>query len=252
MRARPPGRRTLPRRDHVEVTVGQRGRLRAPLHPAHREAGERGGFRCFGEHGRRRIETHGVAAALCESAREGAGPSAHVEHALAGDSDAHRARVVEERGRKPGAVARVIGGRAPEVDEERIVRSHGTMVAAGRARRMSRGAVLRSRWRPGDSPGIHVPHRERDVPAQPTACRSTCADAPTSAHVTALQCIAVVYVGEMPPRERNELFNVRLSDHELNMLRALAEYRGLSQSDIVRQLLRAEFWKEFPSKKNQR
>jgi hypothetical protein len=56
----------------------------------------------------------------------------------------------------------------------------------------------------------------------------------------------------MPPRERNELFNVRLSDHELNMLRALAEYRGLSQSDIVRQLLRAEFWKEFPSKKNKR
>jgi hypothetical protein len=43
----------------------------------------------------------------------------------------------------------------------------------------------------------------------------------------------------MPGLERTRLFNVRLTDAELVMLREIADARGFSLSDAMRQLIRA-------------
>lgn len=47
----------------------------------------------------------------------------------------------------------------------------------------------------------------------------------------------------MAPEMRNEAVSLRLSNDEMGMLRVLAETTGLSQSDVLRQALRA-YWVE--------
>lgn len=45
-------------------------------------------------------------------------------------------------------------------------------------------------------------------------------------------------------RTRPRPFNIRVSDEELRMVKLLAEHLGLSQSDVMRQLLRQAFKRE--------
>jgi len=44
--------------------------------------------------------------------------------------------------------------------------------------------------------------------------------------------------------------NIRLSDEEARILRGVAEFRGLSVSDVVRQAFRAEYASEFRKVRN--
>jgi hypothetical protein len=52
----------------------------------------------------------------------------------------------------------------------------------------------------------------------------------------------------MPPVERSEQFHVRLSEAEERMLRALADFEGLTASDLVRQMIRRAFLEKWPPK----
>jgi hypothetical protein len=52
--------------------------------------------------------------------------------------------------------------------------------------------------------------------------------------------------------ERNKTWNVRVTEQEDEMLKALAEHQGMSISDVVRQLVRRSFADAFPAKKGKR
>lgn len=55
-------------------------------------------------------------------------------------------------------------------------------------------------------------------------------------------------VAESQSRTRNRPFNIRMTDDELAMLKAIAEHEGLSASDVVRQFIRARHRKLFGAK----
>jgi antitoxin component of RelBE/YafQ-DinJ toxin-antitoxin module len=52
--------------------------------------------------------------------------------------------------------------------------------------------------------------------------------------------------------ERERLVNVRMTDNEAEMVRAVAEHMGLSQSDTIRQLVRRAFEAIVPPKVKRR
>jgi hypothetical protein len=52
----------------------------------------------------------------------------------------------------------------------------------------------------------------------------------------------------MAPEKRDEIVGLRLSTDELSKLRTLADTDGISQSDVLRMLLRREFAARFGSK----
>jgi len=52
--------------------------------------------------------------------------------------------------------------------------------------------------------------------------------------------------------DRTKTLNVRVTDDEDRMVKALAEFQGLSVSDIVRQNIRRAFAEAFPPKKAKR
>jgi uncharacterized protein (DUF1778 family) len=49
--------------------------------------------------------------------------------------------------------------------------------------------------------------------------------------------------------ERTKTINVRVTDDEDRMLKALAEHQGMSISDVIRQYIRKAFAEAFPPKK---
>ncbi len=49
--------------------------------------------------------------------------------------------------------------------------------------------------------------------------------------------------------ERTRMLNVRVTDDEDRMLKALAEHQGMSVSDVIRQYIRRGFAEAFPPKK---
>jgi uncharacterized protein (DUF1778 family) len=53
----------------------------------------------------------------------------------------------------------------------------------------------------------------------------------------------------MVERVRTRAINVRVTDDEDRMLKALAEHSGLSISDVIRQYIRRAFAEAFPPKK---
>jgi predicted DNA-binding protein len=52
--------------------------------------------------------------------------------------------------------------------------------------------------------------------------------------------------------DRDKMLNVRITDDEDRMLKALAEHQGLTSSDIIRQYIRRAFAEAFPPKKTRR
>ena len=52
----------------------------------------------------------------------------------------------------------------------------------------------------------------------------------------------------MAERQRDLNLNVRVTEDEARMVKALAEHRGLSISDVIRQDIRAAFAAAFPPK----
>jgi uncharacterized protein (DUF1778 family) len=52
--------------------------------------------------------------------------------------------------------------------------------------------------------------------------------------------------------ERIKALNVRVTDDEDRMLRAIAEHQGLNISDVIRQYIRRAFIEAFPPKKARR
>lgn len=50
--------------------------------------------------------------------------------------------------------------------------------------------------------------------------------------------------------ERIKTLNVRVTDDEDRMLKALAENQGMSISDVIRQFIRHAFAESFPPKKS--
>jgi uncharacterized protein (DUF1778 family) len=52
--------------------------------------------------------------------------------------------------------------------------------------------------------------------------------------------------------ERDKMLNVRITDDEDRMLKALAEHTGMSISDVIRQYVRRAFAEAFPTKKTKR
>jgi uncharacterized protein (DUF1778 family) len=52
--------------------------------------------------------------------------------------------------------------------------------------------------------------------------------------------------------ERTKAINVRVTDDEDRMLKALAEHQGMSISDVIRQYIRRAFAEAFPAKKTKR
>ena len=50
-------------------------------------------------------------------------------------------------------------------------------------------------------------------------------------------------------RLRSKVLNVRITDDEERMAKALAEHQGLSLSDVIRQLLRQAYALAFPKTK---
>jgi hypothetical protein len=52
--------------------------------------------------------------------------------------------------------------------------------------------------------------------------------------------------------DRNKLLNVRLTEDEDRMLKALAEHQGLGISDVIRQYIRRAFSEAFPPKKTKK
>ncbi len=55
----------------------------------------------------------------------------------------------------------------------------------------------------------------------------------------------------MVERTRTKALNIRISDDEVTMLQALSEHSGLTQSDVVRQLVRKAF-EELPKPKRKK
>jgi hypothetical protein len=53
----------------------------------------------------------------------------------------------------------------------------------------------------------------------------------------------------MVERQREKTWNVRVTEHENEMLKALAEHQGLSVSDVLRQLVRRAHAAAFPKSK---
>lgn len=49
--------------------------------------------------------------------------------------------------------------------------------------------------------------------------------------------------------ERTKALNVRVTDDEDRMLKALAEHQGMSISDVIRQYIRRAFLEAFPPRK---
>lgn len=49
--------------------------------------------------------------------------------------------------------------------------------------------------------------------------------------------------------ERDKMLNIRISEDEDRMLKALAEHQGMSISDVVRQYIRRAFAEAFPPTK---
>lgn len=49
--------------------------------------------------------------------------------------------------------------------------------------------------------------------------------------------------------DRERMLNVRVADSEIEMIKELAEHMGLSQSDVIRQLLRKAHAEAFGSRK---
>jgi hypothetical protein len=56
----------------------------------------------------------------------------------------------------------------------------------------------------------------------------------------------------MVDRTREKTITVRVTEAEVEMLKALAEHAGLSQSDVVRQSIRRDFAQLKPSKPKKR
>lgn len=52
--------------------------------------------------------------------------------------------------------------------------------------------------------------------------------------------------------DRTKTINVRVTDDEDRMLKALAENQGMSISDVVRQFIRRAFAEAFPAKKTKK
>jgi uncharacterized protein (DUF1778 family) len=52
--------------------------------------------------------------------------------------------------------------------------------------------------------------------------------------------------------ERTKALNVRITDDEDRMLKALAGHQGMSISDVIRQYIRRAFAEAFPPKKTKR
>ena len=52
--------------------------------------------------------------------------------------------------------------------------------------------------------------------------------------------------------ERTKMVNVRVTDDEDRMLKALAEHQGMTASDVLRQYIRRAFAEAFPPKKTKR
>jgi uncharacterized protein (DUF1778 family) len=52
--------------------------------------------------------------------------------------------------------------------------------------------------------------------------------------------------------DRIKTLNVRVTDDEDRMLKALAEHQGMSISDVIRQYIRRAFAEAFPQKKPKR
>jgi uncharacterized protein (DUF1778 family) len=50
--------------------------------------------------------------------------------------------------------------------------------------------------------------------------------------------------------ERTKMLNVRVTEDEDRMLKALAEHQGMSLSDVIRQYIRRAFAEAFPPKKS--
>jgi hypothetical protein len=48
--------------------------------------------------------------------------------------------------------------------------------------------------------------------------------------------------------ERTKILNVRVTDAEDRMVKALAEHQGMSVSDVIRQYVRTAFAEAFPPK----
>jgi uncharacterized protein (DUF1778 family) len=48
--------------------------------------------------------------------------------------------------------------------------------------------------------------------------------------------------------ERNKTLNIRMTEDEDRMLKALAEHQGMNISDVVRQYIRRAFAEAFPPK----
>lgn len=49
--------------------------------------------------------------------------------------------------------------------------------------------------------------------------------------------------------DRTKMLNVRVTDEEGEMVKALAEHQGMSISDVIRQFIRRAFAEAFPPKK---
>jgi hypothetical protein len=56
----------------------------------------------------------------------------------------------------------------------------------------------------------------------------------------------------MVERRRTLNLNVRIDEAEAKMLKALADLRGLSASDVVRQFIREAYAEAFPPRKPRR
>jgi len=52
--------------------------------------------------------------------------------------------------------------------------------------------------------------------------------------------------------EREKMLNVRITDDENRMLKALAEHQGMSVSDVIRQYVRRAFAETFSPKRAKR
>ena len=65
--------------------------------------------------------------------------------------------------------------------------------------------------------------------------------------LTACKTFASIWL-TMAPENRTEPVGLRMSPEELTMLRALAELDGISQSDVLRMLLRREWMARFGMK----
>ena len=45
--------------------------------------------------------------------------------------------------------------------------------------------------------------------------------------------------------KRDNIFQIRISEEERNMLQVIADENGLTSSDVVRQYIRTEWWRRY-------